>query len=60
MKRKLRKPVLLKLEKIKLPPLPNKKRLIKKHNNKESSIISRKSVISISSDNKKIKKIKKN
>ena len=55
MKRKLGKPVLLKLEKIKLPPLPNKKRLIKKHNNKESSIISRKSAISISSDNKNLR-----
>ena len=61
MKRKWGKPTLMKLEKIKLPPLPNKKKNLNKkikNNNKtkESSIISRKSVISISSDNKKIKK----
>ena len=58
MKRKWGKPVLMKLEKIKLPPLPNKKKIINKKNinkNKESSIISRKSVISISSENKNIK-----
>ena len=48
----------MKLEKIKLPPLPNKKKIINKKNinkNKESSIISRKSVLSISSENKNIK-----